>query len=114
MNKQTVETDPSRPELWPAGRLDPKRVDENTEADIARHMAEDDDDARKDAAAYTKRIRTRLGLTQAEFSARINVSTQTIRNWEQGKRTPTGAARTLLRVLDKAPEAAMQALNTTR
>ena len=33
-----------------------------------------------------------------------------IRNWEQGKRGPTGAARTLLRVLDKAPETALRVL----
>jgi DNA-binding transcriptional regulator YiaG len=35
----------------------------------------------------------------------------TIRNWEQGKRCPTGAAKALLKVLDKAPEAALAALN---
>ena len=38
------------------------------------------------------------------------VSLDTIRNWEQGKRSPTGAARALLRVLDKAPEASLMAL----
>jgi putative transcriptional regulator len=38
------------------------------------------------------------------------VSLDTIRNWEQGKRCPTGAAKALLRVLDKAPEAALAAL----
>lgn len=40
----------------------------------------------------------------------IDVSLDTIRNWEQGKRSPTGAAKALLRVLDKAPEAALAAL----
>jgi len=34
----------------------------------------------------------------------------TIRNWEQGKRRPTGAAKALLKVLDKAPEAVLAAL----
>jgi putative transcriptional regulator len=38
------------------------------------------------------------------------VSLDTIRNWEQGKRSPTGAARALLRVLDKAPEVSLEAL----
>jgi putative transcriptional regulator len=41
---------------------------------------------------------------------RIDVSLDTIRNWEQGKRSPTGAAKSLLKVLDKAPEAALAAL----
>jgi putative transcriptional regulator len=49
-------------------------------------------------------------LSQAEFSLRIDVSLETIRNWEQGKRCPTGAAKALLKILDKAPEAALAAL----
>ena len=53
----------------------------------------------------------RLGLSQAEFSQRIEVSLETIRNWEQGKRCPTGAAKALLKVLDRAPEAALAALH---
>jgi putative transcriptional regulator len=55
-------------------------------------------------------VRRRLGLSQLEFSHRIDVSLETIRNWEQGKRRPTGAAKALLKVLDKAPEAALSAL----
>jgi putative transcriptional regulator len=42
---------------------------------------------------------------------RAYVSLDTIRNWEQGKRSPTGAAKALLKVLDKAPEAALAALH---
>ena len=57
------------------------------------------------------RVRRRLGFSQAEFASRIDVSLETIRNWEQGKRSPTGAAKALLKVLDKAPEAALAALH---
>ena len=64
----------------------------------------------QDAAKFTRRVRRRLGLSQLEFSQRIDVSLETIRNWEQGKRRPTGAAKALLKVLDKAPEAALSAL----
>jgi putative transcriptional regulator len=35
----------------------------------------------------------------------------TVRNWEQGKRLPAGPAKALLRILDKAPEAALSALS---
>lgn len=66
---------------------------------------------RIDAARFARRVRKRLGLSQAEFSQRIDVSLETIRNWEQGKRCPTGAAKALLKVLDKAPEAALAALD---
>lgn len=41
----------------------------------------------------------------------IDVSIDTIRNWEQGKSCPKGAAKALLKVLDKAPEAALAALH---
>ncbi len=57
-------------------------------------------------AQFARRVRKRLGFTQHEFARRINVPQETIRNWEQGKRRPPGAAKALLRVLDKAPETA--------
>ena len=55
--------------------------------------------------------RKRLCLTQVEFSHRIDVSLDPIRKWEPGKRCPTGAAKALLKVLDKAPESALLALS---
>ena len=64
----------------------------------------------KDMGRHVRRVRGRLGLTQVELATRIGVPIETIRNWEQGKRCPTGAARALLRILDKAPEAALRVL----
>jgi putative transcriptional regulator len=63
------------------------------------------------SAKFARHVRRRLGFSQAEFATRIDVSLETIRNWEQGKRCPTGAAKALLKVLDKAPEAALAALH---
>jgi putative transcriptional regulator len=48
--------------------VDEARVDTTPEADIARHIAEDEAQAMQDAAKYTRQIRSRLGLSQAEFS----------------------------------------------
>ena len=93
------------------GRIDPERVDATSEEQIAAQQASDDAQARQEAAKFARRVRKRLGLSQAEFSARIDVSIDTVRNWEQGKRCPTGAAKALLKVLDKAPEAALTALS---
>lgn len=95
----------------PVGRIDPERVDATTDADIAAHEAQDDANAMLDAAKFARRVRRRLGFSQAEFAKKIEVSLETIRNWEQGKRHPTGAAKALLRVLDKVPEAALEALH---
>jgi len=86
-------------------------VDATTETQIADQAAQDDALATQDAAKYARRVRRRLGFSQAEFSTRIDVSLETIRNWEQGKRCPTGAAKALLKILDKAPEAALAALH---
>ena len=55
-------------------------------------------------------MRARTKLTQAEFAARIGVPLETVRNWEQGKRSPRGPARALLKVIEKAPEVAFAAL----
>jgi putative transcriptional regulator len=103
--------DPSTPPTQAVGRIDPARVDATTEADIARQEAEDEAKAMQDAARFARRVRKRLRLSQAEFARRIDVPVETIRNWEQGKRCPTGAAKALLKVLDKAPEAALAALH---
>ena len=112
MKKHRVTINPRLESQAPLGRIDPDRVDATTEEEIARQKAADDKEAMQDAARYARRIRKRLGLTQVEFSLRIGVSTDTIRNWEQGKRCPTGAARSLLKVLDKAPEASLAALDS--
>lgn len=93
------------------GRIDRHRVDATTEADILRHAAADDAASAQDAAAYARRVRRRTGLTQAAFAARIGVPLDTVRNWEQGKRLPAGPAKALLKILDRAPEAALSALS---
>ena len=110
MSTTRVRIDPDDPATFPEGRIDPAKVDATTEADITLQQQEDDAEAMQDMARYARRVRRRLGLSQMELARRIDVPHETIRNWEQGKRCPTGAARALLRVLDKAPEAALRVL----
>ena len=57
------------------------------------------------AAPDVKQIRERYELSQSEFAALLGVSIKTLQNWEQGRRTPHGAARVLLHVADKHPNA---------
>jgi putative transcriptional regulator len=47
--------------------------------------------------------RDQLGLTQKQFATTFGVSVSTLRNWEQGKRSPTGAARVLIKIIQKEP-----------
>ncbi len=110
MSTTRIRIDPDDPATFPEGRIDPVVVDATTEAEIALQQKDDDAEAMQDMARYARRIRRRLGLSQMEMARRIDVPHETIRNWEQGKRCPTGAARALLRVLDKAPEAALRVL----
>ena len=54
--------------------------------------------------------RASVGLSQQEFAALLGVSARTLQDWEQGRRDPTGAARTLLRVAVAHPEV-LRAMN---
>lgn len=111
MNKVRLTINSLEMSSLPKGRIDTNRLDATTEADIALQKSIDEADALQDTAKFARRVRKRLGLSQADFSRRIDVSLETIRNWEQGKRCPTGAAKALLKILDKAPEAALAALD---
>ena len=107
MTRTRVKIDPGRRRDLPVGRVNYEVLDATTERDIAVQQRQDEAEAMRDMAKFTRRVRKRLGFTQQEFARRIDVPQETIRNWEQGKRRPTGAAKTLLRVLDKAPETAL-------
>ena len=111
MKTQHVIIDPGLTSSIAFGRIDADRVDATTEEEITAQKTADEAEARLDAARFARRVRKRLGLSQTEFSLRIGVSVNTIRNWEQGKRSPTGVAQSLLKILDKAPEASLAALD---
>jgi len=60
-----------------------------------------------------KHIRERYRLSQSEFATLLGISVKTLQNWEQGRRTPRGTARILLRVADKHPEAVWDVVQPT-
>jgi len=53
-------------------------------------------------------IRTKTGLSQARFAVLLGVAVRTLQDWEQGRRAPSGAARTLLMVADRNPHALLE------
>jgi putative transcriptional regulator len=96
-------------EVLPDGSERPLSTDPLAIAKAARQAARSSD-ARHHDAAYARNVRGRTGLTQSAFAARIGVPVETVRNWEQGKRSPRGPARALLKVLEEAPDTAFAAL----
>lgn len=96
--------------------VDRAKVDATTEEDIRRHMAEDGGDA--EAAAVRPEgwypsvasLRRRLGMTQERFAEAIRVPVATLRNWEQHRVEPDPAAKALLWIIHREPEAALRAL----
>ncbi|MBZ0167953.1 Antitoxin igA-2 [Candidatus Methylomirabilis lanthanidiphila] len=53
-------------------------------------------------------IREKTGLSQSRFAQLLGVSVRTLQEWEQGRRAPSGAARTLLMIADKNPKALLE------
>jgi putative transcriptional regulator len=49
--------------------------------------------------------RAKVGVSQSEFALLLGVSVRTLQDWEQGRREPSGAAKTLLRIAAHSPEA---------
>lgn len=82
---------------------------EQFQADLLKSVHE----MKSGRAARTTRVeptaaalaRAKVGLSQSAFAALLGVSTRTLQDWEQGRRQPTGAAQTLLRVAALHPEA---------
>ncbi len=49
--------------------------------------------------------RVKVGMSQSEFAQLLGVSVRTLQDWEQGRREPSGAAKTLLKIAARNPEA---------
>jgi putative transcriptional regulator len=64
----------------------------------------------KPQAVDVSSLRQRLSLTQEQFAARFGFSVATLRHWERGDRSPSGASLVLLNVIDRNPKAVLEAL----
>ncbi|CRI58765.1 MULTISPECIES: NadS family protein [Pseudomonas] len=62
-------------------------------------------------ALQVKSIRKATGLSQLRFAEMIDVQVATLRNWEQGRREPTGPAKALLRAIHNDPDHVLKALS---
>lgn len=77
---------------------------------LARAAAGRSGSARIETEVDVRAVRARTGLSQAKFAELLSIEVSTLRNWEQGRREPTGPARALLRAIRNDPVAVIQAL----
>jgi putative transcriptional regulator len=54
------------------------------------------------------KVRGKLGLSQSKFAAVLGISADTLQNWEQGRRSPTGPAKVLLKIATRHPEVLLE------
>jgi len=64
-------------------------------------------------AQRARRLRKSLDMTQIQFAQWLGVSVNTVRNWEQGKRGPSGPAAALLGLVEVIPDEIAKALKKT-
>lgn len=98
-----------------AGDVDRERLAATTEEDIRGYMIEDGFDPDADPGPQRVvlppgEVRAIYGMTQPAFAAWIGVPVATLRNWEQGRTLPDPAARSLLTILAREPDAVRRAL----
>ncbi len=60
--------------------------------------------------ADIKTARKKVGMSRDDFAHAFGLSSATLRKWENGERNPTGAARALLTIISREPEAALRAI----
>jgi putative transcriptional regulator len=94
-----------------SARSVPKRL-------IHRQMIEDGEDPEAEPRfvppVLAQDVRKKLGLTQAAFARLLGIPVATLRNWEQNRFVMEPAAKTLLTLIDREPEAALRALRGTQ
>jgi putative transcriptional regulator len=96
------------------GCVDRARLGATSEEDFRHHMIEDDEDPdaelQGELVVQPQDVRKKLGMTQAEFADLLRIPVATLRNWEQNRFVMEPAAQTLLKLVDREPEAALRAL----
>lgn len=94
--------------------IDRAKIAATTDDEIRRQAIEDGEDLEAPLDQFelvvpVHAVRRKLGMSQAEFAKAFHIPVGTIRNWEQNRVKPDPAARALLTILYRQPEAALRA-----
>ena len=115
MKKRAIEDMLRAKEQIGRGQATPARVWEikpNGKGAFTRRLLDPKAFRRAQKADWDRSIaatRQKLGLSQSKFAGLLGISVRTLHHWEQGTRTPSGAARVLLRVAARQPELVLEA-----
>jgi putative transcriptional regulator len=95
--------------------VDQAKLSAAADDDIRRHAIEDGEHPDAPLAGFdlvvpVQAVRCKLGMSQADFARAFRIPIGTIRNWEQNRVPPDPAARALLTILYRQPEAALKAI----
>ena len=93
-------------------------IERDSRRDIGKELLEAVDQMRRGEVGYVHRVaispiasaRIKTGLSDSEFAELLGVSVRTLRDWERGRRAPTGAAKTLITIASKHPEVLQELL----
>lgn len=95
----------------------PKKVTENLKNAVALHTrnagAGRTFEVSRIDSGFVKNLRSKLGMSQAEFAIKFGFSVRTLQKWETGERFPEGPARAYLIVISEIPDQVSQALMTS-
>ena len=103
----------------PPDRTDWHRLHAATDTEIEVAASSDPDNPPLDQGGLERAVvgrqvrllRERLGLSQPAFAERFRIPVASVRDWEQGRRTPDAATKAYLMVIDREPEAVLRALS---
>lgn len=93
---------------WEAGR----NLNAELEASIADVREGRTTEYAAPALTAAARARFKTGLSQSEFARLLGVSRRTLEQWEQGRREPSGAAKTLIKIAERCPQVLKDMANT--
>lgn len=89
-----------------------EEIEAGSLADLDNPLMTDEELKRLRRIPNPKEIRHKLHMTQEQFAMQFHVPLGTLRDWEQGAKQPDTAARSYLRVIEKAPQTVIQALES--